>query len=145
MSAVRDTMMRAFNTLHRGVFTASNGRLMGKFQGMPVVLLETTGRKTGKKRSTMLTSPAKDNGNPVIVASYGGAPKHPTWFLNLQANPDIEVTMEGRKRRMRARVATKEEKDRLWPEVVRGYKGYGQYQQRTTRDIPLVILEPQQE
>ena len=76
------------------------------------------------------------------MASYGGDDRHPTWFLNLRDNSQVEITMDGRTRRMRARVATPEEKAELWPRVVAAYSGYGQYQRRTDRDIPLVICEP---
>ncbi len=120
----------------------SNGRLANRGYGMPVLELTTTGRKTGKQRSTMLTSPVQDGGNVVLVASYGGDDRHPRWFLNLRDDPRVDITMNGRKRSMRARVATPEEKAALWPQVVAAHNGYAQYQERTDRDIPLVILEP---
>jgi deazaflavin-dependent oxidoreductase (nitroreductase family) len=109
---------------------------------MPVLMLGTIGRKSGKLRTTMLTSPVQDGNALVIVASYGGDNRHPTWFLNLQANPDVEVTMRGRTRNMRARVASTEERAGLWPRVTQKYRGYASYQKRTVREIPLVILEP---
>jgi deazaflavin-dependent oxidoreductase (nitroreductase family) len=109
---------------------------------MRVLSLTTTGRKSGKRRTTMLTSPVQDGESIVLVASYGGDDRHPTWFLNLRDNPQVEITMRGQTRPMRARVASAEEKEELWPRVVSAYRGYGQYQQRTDRDIPLVICEP---
>jgi deazaflavin-dependent oxidoreductase (nitroreductase family) len=109
---------------------------------MLVVDLKTTGRRSGQPRSSMLTSPVQEGDKIVLVASRGGDPQHPGWYHNIKANPDVEVTMRGGRKPMHARVATKEEKDRLWPQVVKKYRGYGQYQTRTTRDIPLVILEP---
>ena len=139
---MKDNLFRLFTGLHRSIFNATKGRLLGKMAGMPVVMLTTTGRKSGKKRTTMLTTPVAENDRVVLVASYGGDPRQPRWFLNLRDNPDVEITMKGRRRPMRAHVATKEEKDELWPRVVERYGGYGQYQTRTTRDIPLVILEP---
>lgn len=142
MAGAKDTVARMGNLIHRTVFTLSGGRLMGNFFGMPVVELITIGRKSGKKRPTMLTSPVQEGDSVVLVASYGGDPKHPTWFLNLRENPDVEILMKGRRRQMKARVASPEEKERLWPQVVGQYKGYGQYQTRTSRDIPLVILDP---
>jgi len=143
MGTGSDAVFKFTNALHRGIFKATNGRLMGKFFGMPVVMLTTTGRKSGKQRTSMLTSPTRDaSGNIVLVASKGGDPKHPMWFLNLRTNPTVEATFEGKKRTMHARVATPEEKQDLWPKVVAGYKGYASYQTKTTRDIPLVILEP---
>jgi deazaflavin-dependent oxidoreductase (nitroreductase family) len=141
MGTGSDAVFKFTNRLHRAIFTATNGRLMGKFFGMPVVMLTTTGRKTGQPRTSMLTSPVRDGDKVVIVASKGGAPKHPAWFLNLKANPDVEALYEGKKRKMHAHIATPEEKERLWPQVVASYKGYGQYQTKTDRDIPLVLLE----
>jgi deazaflavin-dependent oxidoreductase (nitroreductase family) len=142
MGTGSDAVFKFTNALHRGVFKATNGKLMGKFFGMPVVMLTTTGRKSGKPRTSMLTSPVREGDKVVLVASKGGDPKHPMWFLNLRENPDVEATYDGHKRKMRARVATPEEKQDLWPKVVAGYKGYADYQKKTTRDIPLVILEP---
>ena len=142
-SQLKDALGRGFNVFHRTVFERSNGRLMGNLIGMPVVLLETTGRKTGKKRRSMLTSPLRLDGESfVLVASWGGDDRHPKWFLNLKANPDVVVTMEGRKRKMRARQATPEERAELWPKVTSRFKNYGGYQTKTDREIPLVIVEP---
>ena len=145
MSAVdtaKDLGARLMTGFHEWVFRASDGRLLGRVAGMPVVMLTTTGRKSGKPRTTMLTSPVQEGERVVLVASYGGDDRHPAWFLNLRANPDVEVTMLGRRRAMRARVATAKEKQRLWPSIVQTYRGYEGYQRRTERDIPLVILEP---
>jgi deazaflavin-dependent oxidoreductase (nitroreductase family) len=78
----------------------------------------------------------------VLVASKGGDDRNPDWYRNLTARPEVELTMDGRHRPMRARTATAEERDELWPRVVAAYKGYAAYQRRTDRDIPLVICEP---
>jgi deazaflavin-dependent oxidoreductase (nitroreductase family) len=142
MASAKDNIAKAVNAFHRTMFSLSGGALGGRVAGMPVVMLTTTGRKSGKKRTTMLTSPLADDDRVVLVASYGGDPRHPTWFLNLRDNPDVEIAMRGRRGPMHAHVASPEEKNELWPKVVQRYKGYGQYQTRTTRDIPLVILEP---
>jgi deazaflavin-dependent oxidoreductase (nitroreductase family) len=142
MANLKDIGGRAVNTLHRTLFTTTNGRLGGKVMGMPVVELITTGRKSGQPRSTMLTSPVQDGDTVVLVASWGGDDRNPLWFLNLQANPDVEIVMGGHRRKMRARVATAEEKTILWPRITERYKGYGQYQTRTDRQIPVVICEP---
>ena len=142
MVNVKDVAAKAVTSLHKAFFHASKGRVGGKGFGMPVVELATTGRKTGKRRTTMLTTPVHDDGRVILVASYGGDDRHPTWFLNLRDNPEVELTMDGKTRPMRARVASSQEKEELWPRVVESYKGYGQYQKRTERDIPLVILEP---
>jgi deazaflavin-dependent oxidoreductase (nitroreductase family) len=137
----KDMMMRAVTGFHRGVFRASNGRLGNRGYGMPVLELTTTGRKSGRRRTTMLTSPVQDGTNVVVVASNGGDDRHPAWFLNLGADPNVEITMNGQTRAMRARLASSEEKAELWPRVVAAHRGYAQYQERTDRDIPLVILE----
>lgn len=137
----KDLGARGINAFHRTLFNVSKGRVAGKLFGMPVLVLETTGRKSGQPRRTMLTSPLHEDARVVLVASYGGDPRHPAWFLNLRENPEVEVTMQGRRRPMRARVATDDEKADLWPRVVEAYRGYGQYQARTDRQIPLVILE----
>jgi deazaflavin-dependent oxidoreductase (nitroreductase family) len=138
----KDVAARLVTGFHEAVFRVSNGRVGNKGFGMPVVMLTTTGRKSGKRRTTMLTSPTQDGEGIVLVASYGGDDRHPAWFLNLRDNPEVEVTMRGQTRPMRARVASSEEKAELWPRVVAAYRGYGQYQKRTERDIPLVIVEP---
>ena len=142
MATAKDNLTRVVTGVHRFWFTATNGLIGRRVAGMPVLMLTTTGRKSGKKRDTMLTSPLIEDDRVVLVASYGGDPRHPKWFLNLRETPDVEITMKGRRRPMRARVATQHEKDELWPRVTRKYRGYAQYQNWTDRDIPLVILEP---
>lgn len=140
---VKDVMARQVNHLHRTLFKRSGGRIGGTGFGMPVVELVTTGRKSGKRRSTMLTSPVQDGETVVLVASWGGDDRHPLWYLNLLENPEVELTLRGETREMRARTASTEERTALWPRVVAAYKGYGQYQTKTEREIPLVIVEPQ--
>lgn len=120
----KDTVARYVTGFHRSVFKATNGRLLGRMAGMPVVMLTTTGRKSGKPRTTMLTSPARNGDSVVLVASYGGDDRHPTCFLNLRDDPEVEVVMQGRHSKMRARVATAEEKQVLWPKVTEVYRGY---------------------
>lgn len=138
----KDLMARVVTGAHEAVFRASGGRLLGSFGGMRVLVLTTVGRKSGQPRSTMLTVPVRDGERLVLVASYGGDDRHPAWFLNLRDNPEVTVTMDGRTRPMRARVASPEEKADLWPRVVAAYEGYGGYQSRTSREIPVVIVEP---
>ena len=138
----KDAIARLVTGVHRRIFTATDGRLGGRVAGMPVVKLETVGRKTGRRRETMLTSPVRKGEAVVLVASYGGDDRHPTWYLNLEANPDVTITMLGKKRHMHARVASPGESADLWPDVVDAYRGYGSYQTKTKREIPLVILEP---
>jgi deazaflavin-dependent oxidoreductase (nitroreductase family) len=127
--------------LHRGAFQLSRGRLFNEIDGMPVVRLTTTGRKSGKPRVVMLTSPLRHEGDLVLVASKGGAAEHPGWFHNLVADPQVSVTAVGATARMTARVATHEERAELWPKVVAAAGVYKMYQRRTSRELPLVILE----
>src|SRR6266852_2412285 len=137
-----DISFRAITQAHRAIVHLSGGRVGGSAFGMPTVELHTVGRKSGQPRSTMLTAPVIDGDWVVLVASKGGDDRDPDWYRNLVANPEIELTMAGRRRPMRARRATPDEKAELWPRVVAAYKGYGGYQGRTERDIPLVICEP---
>jgi deazaflavin-dependent oxidoreductase (nitroreductase family) len=138
-----DLFFRGLNTVHRTVLKISGGRLGWDVANMPVLELTTTGRKSGRPHTVVLTSPVRDGDAIVVVASRGGDPRHPAWFLNLRDNPHVEVAM-GRepKRPMRARIADPDDRARLWPQVVARYKGYGDYQKRTDREIPLVLLEP---
>jgi deazaflavin-dependent oxidoreductase (nitroreductase family) len=140
--ALKDCFVRWMTGWHQLVFSLSNGLLLNRIFGMPVVMLTTTGRKSGKQRTTMLASPVQEGDAVVLVASYGGDDRHPTWFLNLRSNPDVELMMLGQRRRMRARIASKTEKAELWPRVTAAYGDYAHYQRNTERDIPLVLLEP---
>ena len=106
---------------------------------MPVLLLTTRGRRSGRRRTVPLTY-LRDGDDLVLIASYGGSPRHPAWFLNLAADPEVEVRIGRGRRRMKARRATPDERARLWPKVVETYDGYAAYQRRTTREIPLVFL-----
>jgi len=139
---LKDGAFKLVTGLHRAVVRATKGRVLGRVGGMPVLILTTTGRRSGKPRHTMLTAPIHDDGRTVLVASYGGDDHHPAWFLNLRDHPDVVVTMGGRERAMRARIAGDEEKAALWPRVVDAYVGYAAYQAKTARDLPVVILEP---
>lgn len=138
----KDALYKVATRLHRVVFNVSKGRIFGKAFGMPVVELVTTGRKSGKERSTMLAAPIVDGDRVVLVASYGGDDRHPAWYLNLQANPEARVTIAGSTRTMIARTATEEERVELWPRITSVFEGYARYQERTERPIPVVILEP---
>ena len=141
---ITDLGAKGMNAVHRLVLAVSGGRLLREPFGMPAVELHTTGRKSGKRRSTMLTAPIYETDRVVLIASKGGDDRHPEWYLNLVANPDVELTIDGKTRPMRARTATAAEKAELWPRVVEKYSGYGGYQKRTQRDIPVVICEPRQ-
>ena len=138
----KDEIAKVVNVMHRSLFSATKGRVGGRIAGMPALILTTTGRKSGARRQTMLTAPIVEDGRVVIVASYGGDDREPSWALNVRANPDVDVTMDGGTKPMRAHVATAEERAELWPRVTSTYKGYAGYQTKTEREIPLVILEP---
>jgi deazaflavin-dependent oxidoreductase (nitroreductase family) len=127
---------------HTIVYRATGGHVGHRFPGAPPsLLLDHVGAKSGTKRTTPLTYLA-DGDDLVLVASKGGNPRHPAWFHNLRANPDVTVQVGSRRLPVRARVATPEERTRLWPKVVDMYGGYAGYQRRTKREIPLIILEP---
>jgi len=131
------------NHVHRTVLALTGGRLGWSAGSMPVVELTTIGRKSGEKRSVMLTSPVQEGDTVVVVASRGGDDVHPAWYLNLQADPDVEVSIKGAPAQpMTARVATADERARLWPQVTAASKNYAAYQTKTDREIPLVLLTP---
>jgi F420H(2)-dependent quinone reductase len=127
---------------HTAIYRLTGGLIGHRFPGMPsMLLLDHVGAKSGARRTSPLLY-MKDGDDLVIVASKGGYPKHPGWYHNLRANPDTTVQVGSSKRPVRARVATATERKRLWPRVVDVYSGYRGYQERTGREIPLVILEP---
>jgi len=124
------------------LLTVSFGKVGWKAAGMPVLELTTIGRKTGQRRSCLLTSPLQLGDTYVIVASRGGDDHHPAWFLNLEANPGVEVAIGGgAKERRTARVASPDERAELWPQIADRFRNYAGYQAKTSREIPLVLLE----
>lgn len=137
-----DRVVKVMNVLHRRALQVTGGKLGRTVFGMPSVELHTKGRKSGQRRSVMLTAPIRDVDRVVLVASKGGDDRHPDWYHNLVADPAVEITEAGATRSMRARTATSEEKAEMWPQIVAAYKGYAGYQRRTERDIPVVICEP---
>jgi deazaflavin-dependent oxidoreductase (nitroreductase family) len=133
---------KAMNTVHRAILKISGGKAGWHVSNMPVLELRTIGRQSGQPRSVMLTSPIQEGTTIVVVASYGGDDRHPAWFLNLRDNPQVEVAFQGQPARpMRARAANAEERGRLWPLVVAKHQNYADYQTKTDREIPLVLLE----
>ena len=127
--------------VHVRVFRLSGGRIGCHIGRAPVLLLTHEGRRTGKVRTNPVLYLA-DGDRLVIVASYGGAPQNPDWYLNLVANPSVEVQIGKIRRPMTARTATPEERATYWPQVVAMFSPYDDYQQKTEREIPLVVLEP---
>ncbi len=138
-----DLVLKTMNAVHRVILKVSGGRMGWEAAKMPVLELTTTGRKSGQKRVVLLTSPLQDGDTIVVVASRGGDDQHPAWFLNLRDNPDVEVSLKGKaKQPMLARVASPQERARLWPLVTADHKNYAGYQSKTEREIPLVLLDP---
>lgn len=126
---------------HAAVYKLTKGRIGGKFQGVPVALVDSVGRKSGKCRTHPLLA-TEDGENLVIVASKGGVDKHPSWYHNLMANPDTEVNWYGDVRKVRARETKGKERERLWKQMSNVYPDYDSYQRRTDRQIPVLVLEP---
>jgi F420H(2)-dependent quinone reductase len=135
--------VKAMSAANTWIFRASGGRWGAKFlYGAPVLLLTTVGRKSGQPRVAPLIY-LKDGERLVLVASKGGMSHHPHWYRNLENNPDVAVELPGAaKVEMRALRASDEEKALLWPRLCEIYPDYADYQARTERDIPVVILEP---
>ena len=139
-----DRSLKAMNGVHRGLLKISRGKFGWIAANMPVLELTTTGRKSGRAHSVMLTSPHQLGDQIVIVASRGGDDKNPDWFLNLKENPNVFVTTKNVSRTpMSARIASAKEHTDLWPTIVDSYPNYDNYQKKTVRKIPLVLLEPQ--
>ena len=132
---------RIFGGIHRGVYRLTGGKVGGKIGKASVLLLTATGRKSGKPRTQPLLYTRAGDGYAVI-ASKGGAAQHPLWYLNLQANSRAEVTIGRETRLVRARDAQGEERERLWRALADLHSGYDKYAQKTSRRIPVVVLEP---
>ena len=139
-----DLTLKAMNAVHRAALKISGGRIGWTVANMPALELTTTGRRSGEPRTVMLTSPIQEGSTIVVVASRGGDDTAPLWYLNLCANPAVDVSFQGGPvARMQARVASAEERARLWPLVVADHSNYADYQTRTQRESPLVLLDPQ--
>jgi deazaflavin-dependent oxidoreductase (nitroreductase family) len=130
--------MIGFNTF---IYRRTGGRMGGKFKRAPALLLDHTGRKTGKRRTTPLLY-LDDGPDLVIVGSRGGSDAMPAWFFNLMEKPQTTVQVGSDRRSVVARQATDEERERLWPRLVAMFPDFDAYQQRTARRIPVVILSP---
>ena len=136
-----DRTLKTMNLVHRMILGVTRGKAGWTAGNMPVLELTTIGRKSGEPRSCLLTSPLQENGEIVIVASRGGDDHHPAWYLNLLETPQVQVSYKGAPHKiMTARTANSEERARMWPVVAGAYKGYAGYQEKTSREIPLVIL-----
>ena len=139
---IGSVIIKIASQVNTWLYRLSGGRIAGRFpSGAPVLLLTTIGRKSGRPRTAPLLY-LTDGDQYVIVASKGGMSHHPLWFKNLQANPRVEVEVGRQKLAMTACQASAEEKAALWPRLVAMYAGYADYQARTERDIPVIILTP---
>ena len=137
-------LLRRLMGVHTVVYRATGGVVGHRFPGAPpMLLLDHVGARSRTKRTTPLVY-VEDGDDVVLVASKGGHPRHPAWFHNLRANPNATVQIGSERRAVTARVATAAERSRLWPMAVDTYGGYAGYQERTDREIPLVVLEPRE-
>lgn len=133
--------MRLISGTHEFWYRISGGLIGGRVGDLPILLLTTTGRKSGRKRTMPLVYLA-DGDNMVVIASNGGADQHPGWWLNLRENPQAEVQVGTETKEIVAEKATGKERERLWDQVVEMYHGYDEYSRMTEREIPVVVLRP---
>ncbi|MBX6766063.1 MAG: nitroreductase family deazaflavin-dependent oxidoreductase [Actinomadura rubrobrunea] len=133
--------LKTASAVHVALYQLTGGRLGGRLRKAPVCLLTTIGRRSGTHRTRPLIYLA-DGDRVVLVASQGGHPRHPAWYHNLTANPNVLVQIGPDRRPMRARTADPAERARLWPRLVAMFPDYADYQARTAREIPVVICEP---
>jgi F420H(2)-dependent quinone reductase len=140
-SAGADAVIKWMSKANTLAYKASGGRLGGRFNNAPVALLTTTGRKTGEPRVAPLLF-LRDGERVILVASRGGSDKHPLWYLNLRADPNVTVQIGNEVRSMTAREATEAERADLWPKLTAMYPTFGDYESWTDRVIPIVICEP---
>jgi deazaflavin-dependent oxidoreductase (nitroreductase family) len=138
--AAKDTFSRAATKLHEQLIRKTGGRFGASMFKQPIMLLTTTGRRSGQPRVTPLLC-ISDGDRFLAIGSNGGDDRTPQWVRNLEAQPEASIEVEGETIRVRSRIASPEEKKELWPKALAAYKGYANYQRRTSRDIPVVILE----
>lgn len=136
---MRDRTAKSLSTLHTVVFRLTRGRVGRRLVDNDMLLLSTTGRHSGKIHTVPLLF-LRENDDIVVIASWGGRDYHPEWYLNLRANPEATIQIDGHRSKVRATTADPERRSRLWPRVLEAYDGYQEYQGRTDREIPIVIL-----
>lgn len=141
MAATRSRAVELFWKIHPHVYRWSGGRIGGKLMNMPVLLLETRGRRSGQPRTNALMYLPKGD-RYVVIASVLGEPRNPAWWHNLRAAPEAQIRVGARSVPVRAREAQGEEREQLWREVVERQPDYAEYARRTERRIPVVVLEP---
>jgi deazaflavin-dependent oxidoreductase (nitroreductase family) len=126
---------------HVRQYRETDGEVGYIWNGAPILLLTTTGRRSGEQKTSALIF-GRDGDDYLIVGSMGGAPKHPSWYLNLSANPDVEIQVRGDRIPAVARTASDDEKARLWQIMTEVWPNYDVYQARTDRSIPVVVISP---
>jgi deazaflavin-dependent oxidoreductase (nitroreductase family) len=133
--------MALFGQEHVDRYVATDGEEGHDWQGTQTLILTTTGRRSGEPRVHPLIY-GRHGDDYLVVASKGGSPEHPAWYLNLSASPDVEIQVKGHKMRAHARTATSQERAELWPIMTKEWPDYDNYQRKTDREIPIVVLEP---
>ena len=139
-----NTIFKLFTATHLFIYRLSGGRIGGVVQGLHVLILTTTGRKSGKPRTTPLGY-FKHEGGYVITGSNSGSDHHPAWYYNLKSDPSAAIQIKNRHTPVRAEEVTGDSRHQLWKELIRISPAYADYQKRTSREIPLIILTPYQE
>ncbi len=137
---VNKTMANIFTGMHGRVYKLTGGRLGGKMSGGNIIVLGTTGRKSGQRRERPLIAGDHPDGW-VIIASFSGHDTHPDWYLNLEADPEATVQLGKETHDVRARVTEGDERSELWQQMADIYSDYDEYQQVTEREIPVIVLE----
>jgi deazaflavin-dependent oxidoreductase (nitroreductase family) len=140
MRGLTNRQFRILGSIHQRVYRLTGGKIGGRIAKLPVLLLTTTGRKSGRPRTQPLAY-TRAGSDYAVIASKGGAAQHPLWYLNLRANPLASVMVGRETRQVHARDAQGEERERLWRALTELYPGYDRYAQRTSRQIPVVVLE----
>ena len=143
MTSAMSRVIRAFTDTHVALIRVTHGRVGARMGSTRLCILTTTGSKSGVERHNPLAYFPHDDGL-VVIASAGGSDEHPAWYRNLVANPLVRVEVDGVDRPMTARTASDEEKAQIWPGVIATAKNFEGYQTKTSRNIPVVILEPRQ-
>ncbi len=135
-------IIKIIGAIHRWLYRVSGGKWGQTFFGSPILLLTTSGRRTGRPRTWPLTY-LPEGERLIVIASNGGQPNHPAWYLNLRANPQVSVQLGDQTQTMLAQTAEGEERARLWTRLVEEYPAYAGYQRKTDRQIPVVVLQPE--
>ncbi len=142
MNPLLEMVMGPLLTVHQWLYESTDGRIGAMLGGRPMLLLRTVGRRTREPRTAALLY-VRDGAAYAVIASKGGAPQHPGWFHNLRADPNVEIQVGRERMRVRARIAEGDERSRIWSRADQVNQGqYTIYQSRTTRPIPVVVLEP---